>query len=357
MAENYNNYIAINNRRIGPGYPVYIVAEMSANHKQDFDLAVKIIEAAKEAGADAIKLQTFTPETHTIDSNKEYFRVPSGTLWDNRTLFDLYREVYMPWEWQPMLKDIAEKLDLDFFSAAVDQTSVAFLEDMDVPVHKVTSFEIVDLALIEQMAKTGKPLIISTGMCTLAEIDEAVRTARIAGARQIALLKCNSAYPAPPEEMNLKTIPHLSDAFQVPVGISDHTLGIAIPITAVALGASIVEKHFTLSRSIMCADSAFSIEPHEFKTMVQSIRTAEKAVGAVCYGVNRQESKSLTFRRSLFVVRNVKAGENFTTENIRSIRPGHGLHPRYLKEILGRRASLDIEYGTPLDWKYVEGST
>lgn len=348
-----NPFIEINGRRIGPGYPIYIIAEMSANHNQDFDQAVKIIEAAKEAGADAIKLQTFTPDTHTIQSDKEYFRIGGGTLWDGHTLYDLYREAYMPWEWQPKLKTIANELGIDLFSAAVDPTSVDFLEAMDVPAYKVASFEIVDLPLIEKIARIGKPLIISAGMCTLAEIDEAVQTAREAGADQILLLKCTSAYPASPEEMYLKTIPHLAQAFQVPVGLSDHTLGIAVPIAAVALGACMVEKHFTLSRSIPTLDSTFSLEPHEFKAMVQSVRTVEKALGTVHYGVSEREAKSRVFRRSLFVVQDVKAGEFFTTENVRSIRPGYGLHPRYLNEIMGRYAKRDIQRGTPLTWDLV----
>jgi len=346
-------FIEINGRRVGEGYPVYVVAEMSANHNQDFEQAVGIIRAAKEAGADAVKIQTFTPDTHTIQSDKEYFRISEGTLWDGRTLYDLYQNAYMPWDWQPKLKAIANKLDMDLFSAGVDASSVEFLEEIGMPVHKVASFEIVDLPLIKSMALTGKPLIISTGMATLAEIDEAVQTARHAGALQIALLKCTSAYPAPPEEMNLKTIPNLAQAFQVPVGLSDHTLGIAVPVAAVALGACVVEKHFTLSRSLPGPDSSFSLEPHEFKTMVEAVRTAEKALGTVHYGVSEHEAKSCVFRRSLFVVQDVKAGEIFTPENIRCIRPGYGLHPRYLKNFLGRRATHDIQRATPLTWDFV----
>lgn len=348
--------VEINGRCIGPGYPTYIIAEMSANHGQDFERAVKIIEAAKEAGADAVKLQTFTPDTHTIQSDKEYFRINGGTLWDGYTLYDLYRNAYMPWEWQPKLKAIANKIGIDLFSAAVDPTSVDFLEEMDVPVHKVGSFEIVDLPLIEKMARTDKPLIISTGMSTLAEIDEAVLVARKAGATQIILLKCTSAYPARSEEMNLKTIPHLAQAFYVLVGLSDHTFGIAVPVAAVTLGACIVEKHFTLSRDIPSLDSGFSLEPDEFKSMVEAVRTAEKAVGEVHYGVTEHEAKSHIFRRSLFVIEDMRAGEHFTNENVRSIRPGYGLPVRYLKEVIGRRAGRDIERGTPLSWDLVAGN-
>lgn len=348
-----DNYIEIKGRRIALGKPVYIVAEMSANHNQDFDQAVRILHAAKEAGADAVKLQTYTPDTLTIPSDREYFRIGGGTLWDGRTLYDLYSEAYMPWEWQPKLKTIANELGLDLFSTAFDPTAVDFLEEMGVPVHKVASFEIVDIPLIEKMARTGKPLIISTGMATLGEIEEAVQAARNAGATQIALLKCTSAYPAPPEEMNLRTIPHLAEAFGVPVGLSDHTLGIAVPVVAVALGACIVEKHFTLSRDIPGPDSAFSLEPHEFKAMVEAIRTAEKALGEVRYGVSQREAKSRVFRRSLFVVKDVKAGEMFTEENVRSIRPSHGLAPKHMQDVLGQRAANDIERGTPLSWKLI----
>jgi pseudaminic acid synthase len=346
-------FIEINGRRVGNQYPVYIVAELSANHNQNFEQAVALIHAAKEAGADAVKLQTYTPDTLTIPSDKEYFRIGGGTLWDGRTLYDLYGEAYMPWEWQPKLKEIADDIGIDLFSTAFDLTAVDFLEEMGVPVHKVASFEIVDIPLIEKMARTGKPLIISTGMATLGEIEEAVQAARRAGATQIALLKCTSAYPAPPEEMNLRTIPHLSEAFGVPVGLSDHTLGIAVPVAAVALGACIVEKHFTLSRDIPGPDSAFSLEPQEFKAMVEAIRTAEKALGEVHYGVSEREAQSRIFRRSLFVVRDMRAGEVFTDENVRSIRPGYGLPPKYLPEILGRRTVRDVEKGTPLNWRLI----
>ena len=347
------NYINIKGRRIGWGEPVYIIAEMSANHSQDFDQAVRILHAAKEAGADAVKLQTYTPDTLTISSDKEYFRIGGGTLWDGRTLYDLYREAYMPWEWQPKLKKIADEIGIDLFSTAFDASAVDFLEEMGVPVHKVASFEVVDISLIEKMARTGKPLIISTGMATLGETEEAVQAARRAGATQIALLKCTSAYPAPPEEMNLRTIPHLAEAFGVPVGLSDHTLGIAVPVAAVALGACIVEKHFTLSRDIPGPDSAFSLEPHELKAMVEAIRTVEKALGKVHYGVSEREAQSRVFRRSLFVVKDMKAGEVFTKENVRSIRPAYGLPPKYFNQILGRRASRDIPAGTPLSWQLV----
>jgi pseudaminic acid synthase len=348
-------FIEINGRRIGHGYPTYIIAEMSANHNQDFDQAVRIIEAAKESGADAVKLQTFTADTHTIQSEKEYFRVDNGTLWDGRTLYGLYREAYMPWEWQPKLKAIANKLGMDLFSTAVDSTSVDFLEEMDVPAHKISSFEITDLSLIEKMGRTGKPLLISTGMADLAEIDEAVRSAQKAGASQIALLKCNSAYPAPPEEMHLRTIPHLAEAFSVPVGISDHTLDIAVSVAAVCLGACIVERHLVLSREIHSLDSPFSLEPHEFQEMVEAVRITEKALGEVKYGVSEAESRNRIFRRSLFVVKDIKAGEHFSNKNVRSIRPAYGLHVRHLTDVIGRVATRDIERGTPVTWDLIGG--
>ena len=349
-----NGFIEVNGRRIGPGSPAYIVAEMSANHHQDFDRAVEIIERAKDSGADAVKLQTYTPDTLTIRSDKEYFRIRGETLWAGRTLYDLYSEVFMPWEWQPKLKTVAEEIGLDLFSTAYDSSAVDFLEDMGVPAHKVASFEIVDIPLIDKMASTGKPLMISTGIATLGEIEEALQTAQKAGATQIALLKCTSAYPAPPEEINLRSIPHLTKGFGVPVGVSDHTLGIAVPVAGVSLGACIVEKHFTLSRDIPGPDSSFSLEPHEFTAMVEAIRTAEKALGAVHYGTTERELSSRVFRRSLFVVKDVKIGEQVTAENVRSIRPGYGLHPRHLKNVLNREFTENVYQGTPLMWTMIK---
>jgi N-acetylneuraminate synthase len=343
--------ITIAGRRIGPGHPTYVIAELSANHHQDFDQTVRLVRAVKEAGADAVKLQTYTPDTLTLRSDRPEFRVSGGTLWDGRALHDLYGEAYMPWDWQAKLQGIAQEMGLDFFSTAFDPTSVEFLEELDVPVHKVASFELVDIPLIEKMARTGKPLILSTGMATEEEIAEAVAAARKAGAAEIALLKCTSAYPAPPEEMNLRSIPYLAEKFGVPVGLSDHTLGIAVPVAAVALGACIVEKHFTLSQNIPGPDSAFSLEPDEFRAMTEAIRTAEKALGEARYGCNQRENASRVFRRSLFVVKDVKAGDAFTLENVRSIRPGYGLPPEHLPAVLGRRAAYDIEAGTPLSWE------
>jgi N-acetylneuraminate synthase len=343
----------IGRRNIGPEHPVYVVAELSANHNQNFDHAVRIVEAAKESGADAIKLQTYTPDTITIASDREEFRVSGGTLWDGRNLHDLYAEAFTPWEWQPKLKQVADDLGMDCFSSAFDPTAVDFLEEMGVPAHKVASFELVDIPLIQKMARTGKPLIMSTGMATLEEIEEALQAARGAGAMQIALLKCTSAYPAPAEDMNLRTIPEMARRFGVPIGLSDHTMGIAAPVAAVALGACILEKHLTLSRSTPGPDSAFSLEPHEFKAMVDAVRTVEKSLGKVHFGLSAKEQASRRFRRSLFVVEDVKKGEIFTAANVRSIRPANGLHTRHLPEVLGKVAAQEIKRGTPLSWELV----
>jgi len=343
----------IGTRLIGNDQPTYIVAELSANHGQQFAEAAKLVEAAKRAGADAVKLQTYTPDTLTIDSDRLYFRVGPGTLWEGRTLYDLYREAYTPWEWHPKLKQIADDLQIDLFSSPFDETAVDFLESIGVLAYKIASFEMIDLPLVRRVAQTGKSMILSTGMATLAEITEAVQTIRDAGGTQLALLKCTSAYPAPPGEVNLRTIPHLADAFDVPVGLSDHTLGIAVPVAAVALGACIIEKHFTLSRAVPGPDSPFSLEPGEFREMVEAIRTAEQALGDVRYEVTTHEAASRAYRRSLFVVRDMKAGEVFTKDNVRSIRPGHGLAPKHVDDVLGRRAGQDIERGTPLSWTLV----
>jgi len=345
--------VEIDGRLIGDGRPAYIVAELSANHNRSFDQAVGLVKAAGECGVDAVKLQTYTPDTMTIDVDSELFRVGGDLPWAGRSLYDLYGEAYMPWEWQPKLKAVAEDLGLTLFSAAFDSTAVDFLEDMDVPAHKVASFELVDIPLIEKMAATGKPLIISTGMATLQEIEEAVEAARGGGAGGIILLKCTSAYPAPPEDMNLAAIPHLAAAFGVPVGLSDHTLGTTVPVAAVSIGACVVEKHFTLSRETKGPDSAFSLEPHELKAMVEAIRTAEKALGQESYEMKSDEIEIRKFRRSLFVVRDMKAGEVFTAENIRSIRPAQGLPPKHLAEVLGRKAAKDLKKGSPLSWDIV----
>jgi N-acetylneuraminate synthase len=348
-----NSCFPISGRLIGPGQPAFIVAEMSANHNQNFDQAVRILRAAKDARADAVKLQTYTPETITMDCDSDYFQIGKGSLWEGKNLYQLYGEAYTPWDWQPKLKQVADRLGLPLFSTPFDDSAVDFLEHMDVPAYKIASFELVDTGLLRKVARTGKPVIMSTGMATLAEIDEAVTTLREAGCRQLALLKCTSAYPSLPEDMNLRTIPHLVEAFGVPAGLSDHTLGIAVPVTAVALGACIIEKHFTLSRATPGPDSAFSLEPHEFQAMVAAVRVAEKSLGRVSYEVTEKEQASRVFRRSLFVVKDMKAGARFTPENVRSIRPGHGLAPKHLDEVMGRCATRDITRGTPLCWDLI----
>ena len=345
--------LRIAEHNIGNNHPVFIIAELSANHLQNFDLALKTIKSMKEAGADAVKFQTYTPDTMTLDSEKEYFRIKQGTLWDGKTLYQLYQEAYTPWEWQPKLKEMSEELGLVFFSSPFDKTSVDFLEEMNVPAYKVASFEITDIPLIEYIASKGKPVIISTGIATLADIEEAVDACKRMGNDQIALLKCTSAYPAPLEEVNLRTIPNLADTFKTVVGLSDHTQGISAPVAAVALGAKIIEKHFILDRKLGGLDAAFSMEPDEFRSMVDAVRDVEKALGTVNYDLTEKTKKNREFSRSLFVVKDIKAGELLTEENIRSIRPGFGLHPRYYGQIIGKKARTDIKRGTPLEWNLI----
>jgi len=340
--------IEISHRKIGKNQSVFIIAEMSANHLQKFDNAVKLTKAAKEAGADAVKLQTYTPDTITIDCDNEYFQIKQGTLWDGQSLYELYKRAYTPWEWQPKLKEIAESEGLICFSSVFDKKAVDFLEKINIPAYKIASFEITDIPLIEYVASKGKPVIISTGIATLFDIEEAVSACKRMGNEQIVLLKCTSAYPAPLEEINLNTIPNLADTFKTVVGLSDHTLGISVPIASVALGACIIEKHLTLDRKLGGPDAAFSLEPEEFKEMVKSVREVEKALGEVSYDLTEKMKKSREFSRSLFVVKDIKAGKVFTKENVRSIRPGYGLSPKYLKDILGKRATQDIKKGTPL---------
>ncbi|MGF1679613.1 MAG: pseudaminic acid synthase [Candidatus Methylacidiphilales bacterium] len=332
---------------------VLIIAELSANHGGSLERAIQTVKAAADAGADAIKIQTYTADTLTIDAPQPWFQVQAGSLWEGRTLYDLYQEAHTPWEWHAELKAETERAGLLFFSTPFDATAVDFLEQLDVPMHKIASFELVDHALLAKVAATGKPVIMSTGMATLEEIEEAVDVLRKNGCRELTLLKCTSAYPAPYHEMHLRTIPDMAQRFQVPVGLSDHTLGSEVAIAAVALGAGIIEKHFTLSRSDGGPDAAFSMETHEFKQMVSAIRNVEKSLGHVCYEVSEKEAASRVFRRSLFVVEDIKSGEVFTGHNVRSIRPGHGLPPKHLVEILGQRAARDVERGTPMTWDLV----
>lgn len=340
-------------RFIGAGKPCYIIAEMSANHNNDLERAEQIVRAAADSGADAIKLQTYTADTMTIPCKSELFTI-KGTIWDGATLHQLYEEASIPWEWQPRLMALANELGLDCFSTPFDDTSVDFLEDMGVTCYKVASFELVDIPLLKKIASTGKPVIMSTGMASLAEIDEAVAVLRSYGAGGLCLLKCTSAYPALPEDANLKTIPHMAQAFNCTAGLSDHTMGSAVPVAAVSLGAAVIEKHFTLSRADGGPDGSFSMEPEEFGNMVNDIRVVEAALGTVQYQLTEKQSASKVFRRSLFVVKDVKEGDVFTAENVRSIRPSYGMHTRYYDEVLGRRASRDIASGTPLSFELVK---
>lgn len=343
----------IRNKKIGGENPVFIVAEMSGNHNQDYDIAMKTIHAIKESGADAVKLQTYTPDTITIDVDNEYFRINQGTIWDGKTLYQLYKEAYTPWDWQPRLKKLAEELGLECFSTPFDKTAVDFLENMNVEAYKIASFEITDLPLIEYVAKKNKPIIFSTGIAEIDDIDEAVKICRNCDNTQIAILKCTSAYPAPYRGMNLNTIPDIAERFNVVAGLSDHTLGISAAVTATALGARIIEKHFILDRKLGGPDASFSLEPDEFSEMVKSVRAAEDSVGVVDYELTEQAKNNRAFARSLFAVNDIKSGEIFTKENIRSIRPGYGIMPKYIDDILGKKAKKDITKGTPIKWELV----
>lgn len=332
----------------------FIIAEISANHGQNFNRAITLIRKAKQSGADAVKFQLYRPDSLTIDADNKYFRI-RHPKWGGQTLYQLYRKAYTPWHWFKKLKKTADDLGILFFATAFDKTGVDFLEDLNVALHKIASFELVDLPLIEYAARTKKPLILSTGMATIKEIKEAVSAARNASAKEIVLLKCVSSYPASPKGMNLKTIPFMQKQFKCPVGLSDHTKGIGVSVAAVVMGASLVEKHFALSRTIHTPDSFFSLEPEELKLLVENIRMAEDALGKVHFGLTKQERNSKLYRRSLFVIKDIKKGEIFTEENIRSIRPSCGLEPKYLKKILGKRVKKDIKTGTPLTVSIVKG--
>jgi len=331
----------------------FIIAELSANHGQKIEIALASIKAAKESGADAIKIQTYTPDTITIDCDNEFFQINQDTIWDGKSLYQLYKEAYTPWEWHKELKEYAESLGLVFFSTPFDKTAVDFLEELNVPIYKIASFEITDIPLIEYTASKGKPIIISTGIASLSDIELAVNTCRNVGNNQITLLKCTSSYPAPIDEANLLTIPNLKSTFNVDVGLSDHTIGSTVAIVAVALGAKVIEKHFILDKNNGGPDSEFSMEPAEFKNMVLAIRDTEKALGKVTYELTEKVKKNRNFARSLFVVQDIRKGEIFTERNIKSIRPVHGLPPLNLPEILGKLASEDIQRGTPLKWKHI----
>ncbi len=340
-------------RTIGKGHPPYMVAELSGNHNGDIGRALALIDAAKETGADAVKLQTYTADTVTIDYDGPDFKIPGG-LWEGRTLYSLYEEASTPWAWHEKLFQRAKDLELAIFSSPFDPTAVDFLTALDVPAFKVASFELVDLPLIEKIARCGKPMILSTGMANLCEIQQAVETVRKTGLEDFVVLHCISSYPAPAEDSNLLTMSHIGQTFDVLTGLSDHTQGTSVSVAATALGACVIEKHMTLDRNDGGPDAEFSLEPNEFKQLVTDCRTASRALGKVHYGVNNDtEQKSLSFRRSLYVVKDVKAGEVISEEHVRSIRPGHGLAPRELPNVLGHSARFDLKRGTPLSWLHL----
>jgi pseudaminic acid synthase len=344
--------IKLKNRLIGDGYPTYIIAEMSGNHAGSIERAKEIIRMAKACGADCIKIQTYTPDTITIDCDNEYFRINKGT-WNGENLYQLYGKAYTPWEWQLELRLEADKVGIDFFSTPFDNTAVDFLEGIGVDFYKIASFELVDIPLIKYVASKGKPIIMSTGMGTLGEIEEAVRAVHSQGNNQLILLKCSSAYPAIPNDMNLKTIQNMSEIFDLPVGFSDHSMGSVGAVTAVALGACVIEKHVCMSREIENPDSSFSMQPEEFCQMVEDIRSAERAIGRVCYEISDKEKDNIAFRKSIFIVEEISKGDKLTRDNIKVIRPGYGLMPKYYDDVIGQVALQDLKRGTPLSFNLI----
>ncbi len=349
-----NRTINVANRPIGPGHPPFIIAEMSGNHNQSLERAIKIVESAARAGVHALKLQTYTADTITIDSDNGAFVInDSDSPWKGLSLYKLYQQAYTPWEWHKAIFERCREFGLIAFSTPFDETAVDFLETLNVPAYKISSFENNHLPLVRKVALTKKPLIISTGMATIAELDETVRVARDAGCKDIILLKCTSAYPAEPKDTNLMTILHLRQLFDTEVGLSDHTLGVGVSIAGVALGATVIEKHFTLSRADGGVDSAFSMEPHEMRQLTEEAFKAWQALGKVRYGPTDKEKSSIRFRRSIYAVEDVKEGEKLTSKNIRVIRPGDGLLPKYYSILLGKRASSNIKRATPLNWELV----
>ncbi len=336
------------------GIRTFIIAELSANHGGDIEIAKKTILAAKETGADAIKLQTYTPDTITIECKNDYFKLDSGTIWDGKYLYDLYKEAYTPWEWHKELFDYARSLGLIIFSSPFDKTAVDLLEELNTPAYKVASFELMDIPLVEYMASKGKPMIMSTGVADLHDIKNAVDACHRMGNNEIVLLKCTSAYPAKIEDANLITMANMKETFGTEIGLSDHTLGITVPVVSVALGAKVIEKHFILDKSIESADSSFSLDKKEFTEMVKAVRDAEKSIGKIDYEMTEAKKKRRLLGRSLFVVEDIKKGEELTEKNIRSIRPSNGLAPIYFKNVLGKKATEDFSRGTPLDWNMFE---
>ncbi|MGE5701488.1 MAG: pseudaminic acid synthase [Clostridia bacterium] len=344
--------IVVGNRKIGLKNPPFIIAEMSGNHNQSLERALEIVEAAARAGAHAMKLQTYTAETMTLNlESNEFFIKDPNSLWKGTSLYKLYQEAYTPWEWHKPIFDRCNELGMIGFSTPFDETSVDFLESLDVPLYKIASFENTDLPLIRKVASTGKPVIISTGMASLAELDETVRTLREAGCEQFVLLKCTSTYPATPENTNILTIPHMKELFGCQIGLSDHTMGVGVSVAGVALGATVIEKHFTLRRADGGVDSTFSMEPDEFQALVLESERAWQALGKVSYGPTDKEKASLQFRRSLYIAEDMKAGDVFTKGNLRAIRPGLGLSPKYYDTLLGKTVQQDVSKGTPVSWE------
>ncbi|MGE7950564.1 pseudaminic acid synthase [Lysinibacillus xylanilyticus] len=343
------NDIKILNKNIGYSKKPFIIAEMSGNHNQSLEKALKIVDAAAKAGVDALKIQTYTADTLTLNIESPDFVISdTESLWKNRNLYDLYKEAYTPWEWHKPIFDRAKELGMIAFSTPFDDTAVDFLEELNVPLYKIASFENTDLPLIRKVASTGKPMIVSTGMATVAELDDLVRTAKEAGCQDLILLKCTSTYPATPENTNISTIPHMRELFDVQVGLSDHTMGTGVAVASVAMGATVIEKHFTLSRADGGVDAAFSMEPEEMKSLVVETERAWQALGKVTYGPTEKEKASLKFRRSIYVSKDIKAGEKFTEDNIKIIRPGYGLEPKYYEILLGCKTKKAYQYGEPL---------
>ncbi|MFO1385895.1 MAG: pseudaminic acid synthase [Chitinivorax sp.] len=346
--------IRIGNRLIGPDHPPFVVAEMSGNHNQSLERALEIVEAAAKAGAHGLKLQTYTPDTMTLDLDEGDFHISDpNSLWAGTSLYKLYGEAHTPWEWHEPIFRRCRELGLEVFSTPFDETAVDFLEALNVPCYKIASFENTDLPLIRKVVATGKPVIISTGMASIAELDETVRAARQAGCKELILLKCTSTYPATPENTNVRTVPHLRDLFNVQVGLSDHTMGVGASVAAVALGAVMVEKHFTLARADGGVDSTFSLEPEEMRQLVLETERAWQSLGRISYGASEAEKKSMVFRRSLYVVKDMQAGETFSAENVRAIRPGFGLPPKYLETVIGKHARTALKRGTALSWDII----
>lgn len=346
--------IVIDGKAIGEGCPAYIVAEMSANHLLDIERAKKIISAAKESGADAIKIQTYRPDTITIDCREPEFMATPGSLWEGSNLFELYGKAYTPWEWHRELFDYAKEIGITLFSSPFDWTAIDLLEELNVPAYKIASYEIVDIPLIRRVARTGKPVILSTGIADLTDISLAMNACYEEGNDNVILLKCVSEYPTPYQDLNLRTIPNMSETFDCIAGLSDHSMGFAVDVAGVSLGCKMIEKHMTLRRSDGGPDGAFSMEPEEFAEMVENVRNIEMALGKVTYGLTEQQKKGKRNSRSLYIVEDIKAGEKFTNENVRSIRPGYGVKPIHLDEIIGKNASIDLKKGTPMKWEFIQ---